>query len=261
MWWKTIKLVPRYFMLSIQRTSEFKFSMYTYVSLYILQIIFFILFWKGVQPPTIRGWTIDCYYLLTGFATLNASLQEIVWATGMLDLAILRGDLNVVLVRPENSYFSLVCRRLGAMALLPAAMGFLTIILTLINYHHVELIRLSIACFCCLCAAIILRALMVIVCSFSFKFGKVKTLKAFILNSKELSRYPLNILHPLFTASFIFFFPVMLVSTWPTMILRISENFDILKMLLMTLFLTAAWVSIASWSWKYHLKHYEGYTG
>lgn len=260
LWIKTIKLIPRYAYLSILRTSEFKFNFYSYLFLYAAQIVFYIFFWKAVGPPIIGGWSTECYFLLTGFVTLNIALQEIVWATGMLDFMILKGDLLVVLARPENSYFGLVLRRMGAMALLPAFLGLLLILITLWKYFSIDLLRLSASLLCCLAGAVSSRAVLVAVNSLSFKFGRIAALKSFVLGTRDLARYPLNILHPILSSLLIFMFPAMLISTWPTLVLQISTPMNAFFILASSLVITCIWVCISAWCWTKGLRSYEGVT-
>ena len=257
-WLKAIKLLPDYFYLSIVRSSEFKFSFYAYLFLYIAQIIFYLMFWNMVQPPQIDGWSKEACFLLTGFATLNVALQEIIWATGMIDMMILHGDLMVVLVRPENSYFGLVLRRMGAMAVIPAFLGFTVVVVTLLLYFEFYLLQLALACTICLLGAVCMRALMLSVNSLAFKYGRVTALKNFVLSSRDLSRYPLSLLPFGLTSFLSTLFPVLLVSNWPTKLMLLDNIQAMLELIGLALVVTFIWVSAAVFFWRRGLRVYEG---
>jgi ABC-type uncharacterized transport system permease subunit len=257
-WRKVIKLLPDYFYLSIVRSSEFKFSFYSYLFLYITQIAFYITFWNLVKPPTIEGWSMEACFLLTGFATLNIALQEIIWATGMIDQMILQGDLTVVLVRPENSYFGLVLRRMGAMAVIPAFLGLLVVLITLIMYFEFHLLQLALACSLCVLGAVCMRALMLSVNSLGFKYGRVTALKSFVLSGRDLSRYPLSLLPSGLKTFLATLFPVLLVSNWPAKLFLLENVVDMLVLFVCALLVTVAWVSFAAYVWRRGLRSYEG---
>ncbi|MBF0196083.1 MAG: ABC-2 family transporter protein [Planctomycetes bacterium] len=255
---KTFKLFPRYMTLSLIRTSEFKFSFYSYMLLYIVQLFFYVFFWRAVSPPVVSGWTTESYYILTGFVSLNVALQEIFWATGIIDLMILRGDLLVVLARPENSFFGLVMRRMGAMAFIAAFLGFMLIITALFRYFDFELWRFCCALFSCLCGAITMRAVLLCVNTLSFWYGRVTALKKFVFGGRELARTPLDIL-PHHVASFLtFFFPVMLIACWPSLILVIATPMRALLLCFGSFAITCLWIALTVFLWKKGLKRYEG---
>lgn len=257
-WRKVLKLLPDYFYLSIVRSSEFKFSFYSYLFLYITQIIFYLVFWNLVKPPAIEGWSMEACFLLTGFATLNIALQEIIWATGMIDQMILQGDLMVVLVRPENSYFGLVLRRMGAMAVIPAFLGLMVVIMTLLLYFEFHLLQLALACTLCVMGSICMRALMLSVNSLGFKFGRVTALKSFVLSSRDLSRYPLSLLPNGLKTLLATLFPVLLVSNWPTKLFLLDHLSDMLLLFFIAFTVTLVWVLFAAYVWRRGLRIYEG---
>ena len=255
---KTFRLIPRYFYLSVLRTSEFKFNFYSYVGLYIIQMVFYVVFWQAVKPPPTGGWTVENYILLTGFVTFNISLQEVVWATGMLDQMILGGDLMVVMARPENTYFGLVLRRMGAMAFLPALMGLGLILYQFGSGVSDEGWRFFLALVLSMMGAVVMRAVLVTVSSLAFKHGRIGALKASVYNCRELSRFPLNILHPALSSVLIFILPAMMISTWPTLVARIATPGRALMVLGAGFLLMCAWIGIASWTWTRGLRNYEG---
>ena len=196
--------------------------------------------------------------LLTGFGTLNVALQEIVWSTGIIDQMILRGDLLVVLVRPENSYFGLVFRHLGAMALLPATMGIVLILATLFKMHSFNALGLAMGLMCCVMGSVAMRSLLLVINTLGFRFGRVTALKSLILSSRDFSRYPLDILP---TAGRLFFctaFPVMLMSNWPALMAQSSEPKFLILTFSATLSLTVLWVLFSAWFWRRGLRHFEG---
>ena len=180
-WRKTLRMLPRYALLSLMRNSEFKFNFYTYMTLYLVQIALLLKLWTSVAIPPVDGWKEEHYLLLVGFSTLNFALQEFLWATAMLDYLIMEGDLIVVLSRPVDSYFGLVLRRMGAMAFLPAAMGILVIVGVVLRYElDTELWRWMAALSATLFGAIALRAGLVIAGALAFRFGRTGFIKAFL---------------------------------------------------------------------------------
>ena len=255
---KALYLIPDYVKLSVIRSSEFKFSFYSYLFLYLAQIAFYLLFWNLVQPPEISGWSKEACFLLTGFATLNIALQELVWATGMIDQMILKGDLIVVLVRPENSYFGLVLRRMGAMALIPAVLGLLVISITLWLHFDFNLLTLSMSCLICMMGSICLRALMLCVNALAFRFGRVTALKSFVLSSRDLSRYPMVLLPMGFKSLLATLFPVLLISNFPALILLKEDWSYRMGLLGLCLLVTVFWVGFAAFVWRRGLRNYEG---
>jgi ABC-2 type transport system permease protein len=258
MFLKTIRLIPCYFWLSLLRSSEFKFSFYSYIFLYGSQILFYVFFWNAVPPPKGSGWSTEACVLLTGFGTINVSLQELVWATGMLDQMILRGDLSVVLVRPENSYFGLVLRRMGAMALLPASMGLALVLTTLIKTDSLYLWTLAAALTCCLMGSVAMRAVLLVVNTLGFRFGKVTALKSFVYSSRDFSRYPIDILPTVSRTFLCTVFPVMMMSNWPVLISQSHDPRWVGLILLTGMAITGLWIWFCSWFWRRGLRHYEG---
>ena len=255
---KTLRLLPWYFWLSILRSSEFKFSFYSYIFLYGSQIAFYIFFWQAVQPPISSGWSVEACILLTGFGTLSVSLQEIVWATGIIDQMLLRGDLLVVLVRPENSYFGLVLRHLGAMALLPATMGLILIFATLFKMDSLHGWGLAAALLCCSLGSVAMRCLLLVINTLGFRFGRVTALKSLALSSRDFSRYPLTLLPTWGSIFFCTAFPVMLMSTWPALMAQSTDPKYIIFTLGSALALTTAWVTFCAWFWRRGLRYFEG---
>jgi ABC-type uncharacterized transport system permease subunit len=258
MWSKTWRLLPTYFWLSLLRSSEFKFSFYSYIFLYGSQIVFYIFFWRAVAPPPSSGWSVEACIMLTGFGTMNIALQEIVWATGMVDQLIVSGELNVVLVRPENSYFGLVLRRLGAMAILPAMMGLVLVISTAITMDNVDFLNLLAACFCCLLGAICMRSVMLSVNSLGFTFGRITSLKSIVYSSRDFSRYPIDLLPTSLRVLMCTALPVLFMSNWPTLLAQGASNTVWTKIILITSTISAIWVWLCSKIWKAGLSRYEG---
>ena len=196
--------------------------------------------------------------MLTGFGTMNIALQEIVWATGMVDQLIVSGELNVVLVRPENSYFGLVLRRLGAMAILPAMMGLFIVISTAITMDNVDFWNLLAACFCCLLGAICMRSVMLSVNSLGFTFGRITSLKSIVYSSRDFSRYPIDLLPTSLRVLMCTALPVLFMSNWPTLLAQGASNTAWTKIILITSAISAIWVWLCSKIWKAGLSRYEG---
>ena len=257
-WKKTWCLLPTYFWLSLLRSSEFKFSFYSYLFLYGSQIIFYIFFWRAVAPPPSSGWSVEACIMLTGFGTMNIALQEIVWATGMVDQLIVSGELNVVLVRPENSYFGLVMRRLGAMAILPALMGFILVISTATKMENVDFWNLLGACCCCLLGAICMRSVMLSVNSLGFIFGRITSLKSIVYSSRDFSRYPIDLLPTSLRALMCTALPVLFMSNWPTLVAQGDSFTSSTQIVLITSVISAIWVWLCSKIWRAGLGRYEG---
>jgi ABC-2 type transport system permease protein len=255
---KTLRLIPCYVWLSLLRSSEFKFSFYSYMFLYGSQIVFYVFFWQAVQPPVASGWSAEACVLLTGFGTLSVALQEIVWATGMIDQMILRGDLLVVLVRPENSYFGLVMRRMGAMALLPALMGLLLIVITLFKMDSFHILGLAAGLLCCVLGSVIMRSVLLFVNTLGFRYGKVTALKSLTFSSRDFSRYPIDILPSFVRLFFCTVFPVMVMSNWPALMAQSTDLRFIGLTLAAALGVTIFWVLFCAWFWRRGLRYYEG---
>ena len=250
--------MPAYIWLALKRTSEFKFSFYSYIFLYGTQMAFYLAFWSMVEPPSSLGWSTEACYLLTGFGMLCGALQELVWSTGIIDLMILRGELTLVLVRPESSYFGLVLRKLGIMALLPAFMGLGLIVVTLVLYYDWHLLNLFMALVCCTLASVTLRAMMLAVNTLGFRYGKVNSLKSALLGTRELARYPIDILPAWSTGLLCTLFPVLMISNWPASLLIRWDLMTGALVLALVLLVTVAWVGFTAWMWKRGLRHYEG---
>jgi ABC-type uncharacterized transport system permease subunit len=257
-WLKTFRLIPCYFWLSLLRSSEFKFNFYSYMFMYGTQILFYMFFWTAVAPPPSSGWSTEACILLTGFGTLNVAIQEIVWATGMIDQMILTGDLTVVMVRPENSYFGLVMRRMAAMALLPASMGLGLIVYIMSVHFTLNLLPLFCSLLVCLLGSVTFRAMLLAVNTLAFRFGKVTAFKGMVLSGRDLARFPLDILPSFMVGLLSSVFPVMMMTNWPTLMVQSVEGAFLLKLLAFSVLITSAWVAFAAWFWKRGLRHYEG---
>lgn len=258
---KTLRLIPAYIRLSLQRTTEFKFNFYTYLGVYLFNIGLYVFFWTqvGNRLPVIEGWDVPAYVMLTAFGALNFGLQDILWATGMLDVMILNGDLLVVLSRPENSYFGMVFRRLSVMSLLPIMMGLTLLGVTIVMSDiDLDFLRLFMALLACLCGAVTFRCLLLCVGALSFRYGRMSAFKSLVFTSREVSRFPLSV-YPRFAVTFfVSVFPVMLLTTWPVMILNLVTLERALLLLLASLAITAFWIGVSSLLWVRGLKDYEG---
>jgi ABC-type uncharacterized transport system permease subunit len=225
------------------------------------QILFYLFFWTAVPPPAGSGWTTEACVLLTGFGTLNVAVQEIVWATGMVDQMVLKGDLMVVIVRPENSYFGLVMRRMAAMALLPASMGMALIIYTLLQQSGGEPLpwfALSCSLLTCLMGSITFRAMLLGVNSLGFRFGRVTALKGLIFSSRDLARFPLDILPMGLVGLLSSLFPVMMMTNWPTLMLQSYGRAEVWLTLGLSFVIMCFWVVFVAYLWTKGLRRYEG---
>jgi ABC-type uncharacterized transport system permease subunit len=256
-WLKTLRLIPCYAWLSLLRSSEFKFNFYAYLLMYGTQIVFYVFFWTAVSPPMGSGWSAEACMLLTGFGTLNIAIQEIVWATGMVDQLVLQGHLMVVLVRPENSYFGLVMRRMATMSLLPATMGLGLILWILSRHFTIQLLPLCCSLLCCLMASITFRAILLSVNTLGFRFGRVTALKGLVFSSRDLARFPLDIL-PFGLVSFLSScFPVMMMTNWPAKMVQSSNWSYLAQSLLLAFFIMVLWVMLCAHLWKRGLRRHE----
>lgn len=261
-WKKTLVLIPCYFWLSLLRTSEFKFNFYSYLLMYGTQIVFYVFFWTAVAPPPASGWTAEACMLLTGFGTLNVAIQEIVWATGMVDQMVLQGHLMVVLVRPENSYFGLVMRRMAAMSLLPASMGLGLIFWVSWGTLDWEWWAFGASLFCCFMGSVTFRAILLAVNTLGFTWGKVSALKGLVLGGRDLARFPLDVLPGAAVALLSSLLPVMMMTNWPVQIL-LAENegfagsVSVAHLLGLSIAICVFWVLLCVFMWKRGLRHHE----
>lgn len=256
-WLKTLKLLPTYGWLSLLRTSEFKFNFYSYIFLYGSQIAFYVFFWQQVSPDPRGGWSAEACMLLIGFGLISTSLQELIWSTGMVDQMILNGDLMVVLVRPENSFFGLVLRRFALMALFPASMGLALVIWVISTQDSMSWSGLLPALLTCTLGSVCLRCLLLTINSLGFTFGRVTSLKSVVFSSKEFARYPMDILGPWATTFLCSLFPVLLASNWSAQMVFRMEGLEILTTLALAFAIAVAWFLFTAWFWTRGLRKYE----
>ena len=256
-WLKTLKLLPTYGWLSMLRTSEFKFNFYSYLFLYGSQVAFYVFFWQQVAPEPRGGWSAEACILLIGFGMICTSLQELIWSTGMIDQMILSGDLMVVLVRPENSFFGLVFRRFALMALFPAFIGLGLVVWIMSSNDGMSWMGLLPALITCTLGGVCLRCLLLSINSLGFSYGRVTALKGIVFSTKEYARYPMDILGPWVTSLLCTIYPVLLSSNWSAqMIFRLNES-EIITTLILAFLITIVWVVFTCWFWTRGLRHYE----
>lgn len=239
------------------RTSEFKFNFYSYLFLYGSQVAFYVFFWQQVAREPKGGWSVEACILLIGFGMICTSLQELIWSTGMIDQMILNGDLMVVLVRPENSFFGLVLRRFALMALFPALIGLGLVIWVMMSHDGMMWEGLLPALITCTLGAVCLRCLLLSINSLGFVYGRVTALKGIVFSSKEFARYPLDILGPWVTSILCTVYPVLLASNWSAqMIFRFDRAETYLALGVATV-ITICWFLMTSWFWTRGLRRYE----
>ncbi len=195
--------------------------------------------------------------VLLFFALMNLIdiLTQLIWFRGLTDLqrVIANGEFDLVLTKPVSPLFWSAFRIFDFFDLttLPAAALFLWAAFA--KLPPLEPANIALGCFLLVCGLILAFSINVFLAALNFWTTELENAWWMYREVVYVARFPPEVFPSLIRIVFTFVFPILVIITFPT-----KAFLGILPatMIAWALFVTAASVLLARWTWTQALKHY-----
>lgn len=260
---KHVSLIKPYSVLSIKKLSEYKFNMVTNTISQLFFLGMWVIFWNVLLANIgmIGEWTKPMAIMLTGFVMLSDSIWQVVWASIKLYREIPTGVLDLYLVRPVQPIFAFILKEMQFFSLIPAAIGLVLIIGTLVASYELNVLKLLFALVIVLCGVVTVTIAYMIIGCFSFWLGRSDAVRTFYRSILFTKTYPTTIFPYPIGLFLTFYIPISLFGTLPVLVLT---KYDIplgFRAVLVALTVVVIWSVLLSVFWKKGLERYESQGG
>lgn len=259
---KHFKLIKAYARLSFKKMIEYKFIVVTNTLGYLFVMVAWIFFWNLLfgNIKEIGEWKYPMLLLLVGFLYLSDALWQIFWYTISFSSDIMKGNLDVYLVRPIHPLYGLVMREMQLFSLIPAGFGLVLILYASFKYYSVTVINLAIALFMCVIAAAMLGVLYSTIMSLSFWLGKISAVRTVFRSFHIIQKYPLDIFSIAVRNFFTFVVPLYFFGTAQVVAILGSKQVA-LQYLMLEIAIFLFWLCVWQFTWTRGVRRYESYGG
>lgn len=261
---KHLKLFYRFSVISWKRSTEYKFNFMLNNIQQLVTLFIYVYFWRIIlnHIPQLREWDFPMLAILTGFVFFNQSLLVVFWAIWAINRRILKGDLDVFLVRPVSVLFAIIAQNLLIYRLLEASLGLIIILGVLIKYElHVVLLKVILALLMAFLGTYLVMAVTLFLQSLSFWLGRTNAFTHLIQAGFLVNRYPITIFPKLVTAFFTVFLPVIFIATYPALVLVKLSVTRGLQILGGELLIAGLWTFLVYQIWQRGIRRYENIGG
>ena len=210
-----------------------------------------------LHTDEIRGWDFYGLMIVLGLFLFFLGLVDVFLTPNVKDLIehIRLGTMDFILTKPLNAQFHASLRRINIWRVTDTLLG-LGIVAYSVNRSAVQLTLLNILLFIvlCLCAAVIMYALVMLLITSAFWFVQLDNVMELLFTFYEAGRFPTTIFPAWIRAVLTFVVPVAFVTTVPAAVLlgRMSGLF-VFYSLLATILLFVA----SALFWHYAVRHYS----
>lgn len=265
MWRKYSRLLFRFAAVSFRDMSEFRLDFFTSVVHYLVYQALFMIFWKSILAFTsdvLGDWTFPDLVVLSAFILLATAISQ--WFAGFSQLSgkVVRGDVDKYLSKPVSPLFALLAEEMDALASLQQLVSAVLILLGVCLYFNVEVSPLaafsSLALLALGCG--VLTLLEGTVALLSFWLGDVSRLHRLMTVTREIERYPINLLPPWLRGLLTWILPLGLVSTYPALVF-LGKSQAAGVYLATSVALAVFWGLIFHLTWERALARHESFGG
>jgi ABC-2 type transport system permease protein len=261
---KQIRLFPAYLRLSVKKQTEYKVSFYVFIINSIIQFGIWILFWELVlrRLESIGEWGFPLLVVLTGFATIAQGLVFMFGGIWRLSTVIIKGELNLYLVRPLQPLMHYIMTNMNVRSLPRSVLGAVLVGIG-VGIYQLPFSFGSIL----LAAAVSMLSFLAIFIPFvmvgilAFWLGRAEFIRDLFFELFIFQNYPLTV----FPAGFLFFFtyiiPFVFSATMPALVLvrfSMGESLQVLGILAAVVIVQLFIIAIV---WKRGLQRYESSGG
>jgi len=260
---KHVRLLKPYARLSAMKLSEYKFNMVTNTVSQVFFLEMWVVFWNVLLANVdgIGEWTRPMAIMLTGFVMLSDSIWQVMWASIKLYREIPTGVLDLYLVRPVQPIIAFVLKEMQFFSLVPALLGLLLIIGTLITSFEFSIVKLLFALTIVLCGVLTLVFAYMIIGCFAFWLGRSDAVRSFYRSLLFTKTYPTTVFPYPVGAILTWYIPISLFGTFPVLVLT---RYDVplgLWTALTAIGVAACWFALLVVMWKKGLERYESQGG
>jgi ABC-2 type transport system permease protein len=261
---KHLRLFYRFAVISWKRSTEYKFNFFLNNTQQIVTLFIYIYFWRIIlnHIPQLQEWDFPTLTILTGFVFFNQSLMVVFWAMWTINRRIVKGDLDVFLVRPVSVLFAIIGQNLLIYRLFEASLGLAMIGVVLIRYHiTVTLFRMVLALLIVFLGAYLIMMVTIFLQSLSFWLGRTNAFTELLQAGFLINRYPITIFPKFVIAFFTVFLPVIFIATYPTLVLvefPVIRGFEVLGG---ELLIASLWTYLVYQVWRRGIRRYENVGG
>lgn len=261
---KHLRLFYRFAIISWKRSTEYKFNFFLNNTQQIVTLFIYVYFWQIIlnHIPQLQEWDFPALTLLTGFVFFNQSLMVVFWAMWTINRRIVKGDLDIFLVRPVSVLFAIIGQNLLIYRLFEASLGLVLIVGVLIRYHlNVTLFKMVLALLIVLMGTYLIMMVTIFFQSLSFWLGRTNAFTELLQAGFLINRYPITIFPKLVIVFFTVFLPVIFVATYPTLVLVEFPVIRGLQILGVELLIVSLWTYLVYQIWRRGIRRYENVGG
>ncbi|MDL2248352.1 ABC-2 family transporter protein [Tyzzerella sp. OttesenSCG-928-J15] len=214
------KLVKRYAILSYKNIVEFPIEVVMRIMQLIFEIGFIFLFWFSIFNTGIifDGWSVQDIIVLSAVNLFSEGVAKITFGFRDLEYFILDGSFDKYLMRPVNSFFSMIMDKLNIFVIISK----IAISLLLILYIHLTTISLKTLYLALSLTVLNTVSVELLYGTFSmlaFWFGKIYSARELIFSFKSAKSYPMDIYPDSLLNMFTYLIPLAMISTIPSKVL------------------------------------------
>lgn len=259
---KHIRLVRSYVRISFKKSTEYKFNVFTNALGYFSVMVAWIFFWDFLfgNIKELGEWKYPMLLLMIGFLYLSDALWQIFWYTISFSSDIVKGNLDLYLVRPIHPLYALVMKELQLFSLIPAMFGIVLIVYTLTKYYAIAVVNFSIALLMCAVAAALLGVFYSIIMSLAFWLGKISAIRTVFRSFQIMQRYPLDIFSMAVRGFFTFVVPLYFFGTAQVLAVLGSKS-TAAGYLMLEVVVFVFWLFVWHMTWSRGVRRYESYGG
>lgn len=255
-----LRLVALFARVSLQNETAYRFDFFLKLAVALAQLAGELLSLWVIFSNTRRvaGWSAAEVIILLGVFRMMVGIIGAFVAPNMRRIMedIRNGTLDFVLTKPIDSQFYVTFRQMLVWRAVDTLLGlFLAIAGALAMARHVPLTH--VACFGLMLAAgaIVIYSFWLILATSVFWFTRIDNIEMVFWNVFEAGRYPIDIYRPWVRWTLTFLLPLAFLTTFPAAALAGKATTGGLAAAAVV---APAMLLLASWFWRFGLRHYSG---
>lgn len=210
-----------------------------------------------LHTDEIRGWRFPELMIVLGLFTAFLGLVDTFLVPNVQDLMehIRLGTMDFILTKPINSQFHASLRRINVWRSVDVVLGSGLMVYGLVQLgERPSLFALLVFPILCLCAALILYSLIMLLVTTAFWFVQLENVMELLFTFYEAGRFPVSIFPNWVRLLLTFVVPIAFITTVPASVLigRMSGLF-----VLYAMGITAVLFTLCILFWQYAVRHYS----
>ena len=263
---RNLKLLLRYSILSFKDITEYKFTFFSAMFFVIIGTLTNFLTWKVMlgNQTNFLGWTLPELLILSFATGIYISIVECLLGFLYLEEYILEGILDLILVRPINSFYHIILKGINMFLLLRMFLAEIPMLIFISIYFKLNLNWLNILgfIFFLTISSILVILILSIFFMSAFWLGRNEFIYSIHSAFENYINKPLDLFPNVIKILFTFIYPLIFVSVIPTKVLLGKLSFTQLSSYLgIIIILFIIWGFIAYKVWNKGLKRYESGSG